>query len=115
MRHPEIRNPNFIMYAVIESGGKQYRVQPGDTIRVERLSNELGEEVAFDRVLLISGDKDTLVGTPHVDGSQVTAEVTAHGRAPKIHVVKFRRRKDSKTRTGHRQHWTEVQIRDIKH
>ncbi len=103
------------MYAVIETGGKQYRVAPGDTIRVERLPHEPGEEIAFDRVLLISESDNTQIGTPTVDGSQVTAQVTAHGRAPKIHVVKFRRRKDSKTRTGHRQHWTEVQIQDIKH
>ena len=101
------------MYAVIETGGKQYRVQPGDVIRVERLETEPGGEVTFERVLLVSDGDDVHVGTPHVEGGQVTAQVTAHGRAPKIHVVKFRRRKNSRTRTGHRQHWTELEIRGI--
>ena len=102
------------MYAVIETGGKQYRVALGDTIRVERLPYEPGDRVTFDRVLLISDSEDIHVGTPTVEGSQVMGQVTEHGRAEKIHVVKFRRRKDSKTRTGHRQHWTEVKIQAIR-
>ncbi len=101
------------MYAVIETGGKQYRVQPGDVIRVERLAHEPGDEVTLDRVLLMADGEQTHIGTPHVEGGQVTAQVTTHGRAPKIHIVKMRRRKNSRTRTGHRQHWTELQIRDI--
>ena len=104
------------MYAVIETGGKQYRVQSGDVIRVEKLDAEPGGEVAFERVLLVSeGDgKGVRVGTPHLEGARVLAEVAEHGRAPKISVLKFRRRKDSRTRTGHRQHWTELRIRDVQ-
>lgn len=102
------------MYAVIETGGKQYRVQPGDIIRVERLAHEPGDKVEFDRVLLVADEKKTHIGTPHVEGGRVAAQVTGHGRAPKIEVVKFRRRKNSRTRTGHRQNWTELEIKDIQ-
>ena len=102
------------MYAVIETGGKQYRVQPGDTIRVERLAGEPGDKVEFDRVLLVADEKKTHIGTPHVKKGRVSAEVTGQGRSPKIHVVKLRRRKNSRTRTGHRQNWTELEIKDIK-
>ena len=102
------------MYAVIETGGKQYRVQPGDVIRVERLAHEPGDKVEFDRVLLVADEKETHIGTPHVEGGRVAAQVTSHGRAPKIEVVKFRRRKNSMTRTGHRQNWTELEIKDIQ-
>ncbi len=102
------------MRAVIETGGKQYRVQPGDIIRVERLAREPGERVEFDRVLLVSDDGSAHVGAPLVEGGRVAAQVTRHGRSPKIRVVKFRRRKNSRTRTGHRQNWTELEIQDIK-
>ena len=102
------------MYAVIETGGKQYRVRPGDVIRVERLAHEPGDKIEFDRVLLVADEKNTHIGTPHVKGGRVAAQVTGHGRAPKIEVVKFRRRKNSRTRTGHRQHWTELEIKDIQ-
>lgn len=102
------------MYAVIETGGKQYRVQPGDVIRVERLAGEPGDKIEFDRVLLVADEKKTHIGTPHVERGRVAAQVTGHGRAPKIEVVKFRRRKNSRTRTGHRQNWTELEIKDIQ-
>ena len=102
------------MYAVIETGGKQYRVQPGDIIRVERLAHEPGDKVEFDRVLLVADKEKTHVGTPHVEGGRVAAQVTSHGRAPKIEIVKLRRRKNSRTRTGHRQHWTELEIKGIR-
>ena len=102
------------MYAVIQTGGKQYRVSPGDVIRVERLEDEVGADVVFDRVLLVSDDETVHVGTPLVKDGKVTAQVTALGRAPKIEVVKFRRRKDSQTKTGHRQNWTELKIQDIQ-
>lgn len=102
------------MYAVIETGGKQYRVQPGDVIRVERLAGEPGDKIEFDRVLLVADEKKTHIGTPHVEGGRVAAQVTSHGRAPKIEVVKFRRRKNSRTRIGHRQNWTELEIKDIQ-
>ena len=102
------------MFAVIETGGKQYRVQPGDVIRVEQLAGEPGDEIKFDHVLLVGDDEKTHIGTPHVEGGSVAAELSCHGRAPKIHVVKFRRRKNSRTRTGHRQNWTELKITDIR-
>lgn len=104
------------MYAVIETGGKQYRVASGDVLRVEKLAAEPGSDVTFDRVLMVAGDEDgdVRVGTPTVEGARVTAEVTEHGKAPKIRVVRFRRRKDSSTRTGHRQNWTELRIRAVE-
>ena len=102
------------MYAVIETGGKQYRVQPGDVIRVEQLAGEPGDKIEFDRVLLVADEENTHIGMPHVEGGRVAAQVTGQGRAPKIEVVKFRRRKNSKTRTGHRQNWTELEITGIQ-
>ena len=102
------------MYAVIQTGGKQYRVQPGDLIRVERLVHEPGDEIEFDRVLLVVDEQNIHIGAPLVEGGRVAAQVTGHGRAPKIKVVKLRRRKNSRTQTGHRQHWTELQITGIQ-
>lgn len=104
------------MYAVIETGGKQYRVASGDVIRVEKLDAAPGSEVAFDRVLLVAGEEGAAprVGTPHLEGARVTAAVTTHGRAPKLSVLRFRRRQNSKSRIGHRQHWTELEIRAIE-
>jgi len=102
------------MYAVIKSGGKQYRVAEGDVLRVEKLDAEAGETVTFDDVLLVAdGDKVT-VGTPRVDGGSVSAEVVAEARARKIEIVKFKRRQDYQRHYGHRQHYTEVRITGIK-
>jgi large subunit ribosomal protein L21 len=102
------------MYAVIRSGGKQYRVAEGDVLRVEKLQVEAGETVTFDDVLLVAdGDKVT-VGTPQVDGSSVSAEVVAEARARKVEIVKFKRRQDYQRHYGHRQPYTEVRITGIK-
>ena len=101
------------MYAVIKTGGKQYKVAPGDTLRVESLAGDVGAQVSFDQVLLIAdGDKQT-VGNPLVKGGKVAAEVVKHGRGDKIRIIKHRRRKHYHKEQGHRQHFTEVKITDI--
>ena len=98
------------MYAVIVSGGKQYRVQEGQTLKLEKLSAELGSSVEFDRVLLVGNGEDVKVGAPVVDGARVTAEVVEHGRGKKVQILKFKRRKHHMKRQGHRQWFTQVKI-----
>jgi len=101
------------MYAVIKSGGKQYRVSEGDVLRVEKLDASEGAAYDFNEVLLVAdGDKVT-VGAPTVDGGKVSAEVVRHGRDRKIEVIKFKRRKNYHRKHGHRQHFTEVKITGI--
>jgi large subunit ribosomal protein L21 len=100
-------------YAVIKTGGKQYRVQQGDVLRVELLDAEEGAAVKFDQVLLVGEGESVTVGTPVVDGATVSATVRKHGRADKIRIIKFRRRKHHKKQMGHRQHFTEVEITGI--
>lgn len=102
------------MYAVIRSGGKQYRVAEGDVLRVEKLEAEAGATIEFDQVLMIGGDDDVRIGTPLVEGGRVAAEVVSQGRGRKIEVVKFKRRKDYQRHYGHRQHYTEVKITGIQ-
>jgi large subunit ribosomal protein L21 len=101
------------MYAVIKTGGKQYRVSEGQTLRVELLPAEVGQQVEIDQVLMVSNGDDVKIGAPLVDGSKVTATVKAHGRADKVHIIKFRRRKHHMKRQGHRQYYTELQITGI--
>lgn len=102
------------MYAVIEAGGKQHRVIEGETLKLEKIKNvEVGGSVDFDRVLLIANEGDVKVGAPVVDGAKVTAEVIEHGRHDKVKIIKFRRRKHSMKRQGHRQWYTEVKITGI--
>lgn len=101
------------MFAVFESGGKQHRVSEGDVVQLERLSGEPGQSVEFDRVLLVSEGDDVTVGTPYVEGGKVTAEVMDQGRADKIRVIKFKRRKNYLRRAGHRQQYTKVRITGI--
>lgn len=101
------------MYAVIETGGKQYKVAEGDVIKVEKLDVD-GEAVDFDKVLLISDGADKVVlGTPYVEGGKVSAKITSQGRHRKVEIIKFRRRKHSMKRQGHRQHYTELEITGI--
>lgn len=102
------------MYAVIATGGKQYRVSKGDVIRVEKLEAEAGQSVDFDKVLLVENDGALDVGAPYLKDGKVVAEVVAHGRGGKIEVLKFRRRKSYMRRQGHRQAYTEVRITDVK-
>lgn len=102
------------MYAVIETGGKQYRVSPGQTVEVERLPAELGASVALERVLLVSGDGTTLVGTPTVSGGRVVATVAREGRGKKIIVFKYNAKKRYRRTKGHRQDYTYLMITDIQ-
>lgn len=102
------------MYAVIESGGKQHRVEEGEVLKLEKLEAATGETIEFDRVLMVGAGSDVKIGAPVVDGSKVTAEVVAHGRHEKLRIVKFNRRKHYRNETGHRQWYTEVKITGIK-
>ena len=103
------------MYAVIESGGKQYRVQQGDIIKLEKLAVEPGKNVEFDKVLLQSdGDKNIKIGTPLIKGAKVIGEVIDHGKGKKIDIIKFRRRKHHLKHQGHRQQYTEVKITKVE-
>ncbi|HKJ95422.1 MAG TPA: 50S ribosomal protein L21 [Gammaproteobacteria bacterium] len=102
------------MYAVIRTGGKQYRVSEGDVLRVEKLGAEEGATVEFDQVLMVSDGSDVTVGAPLVDGGKVSAEVVSHGRDRKIEVIKFKRRKNYHRKYGHRQHFTEIKVTGIK-
>ena len=102
------------MYAVIVTGGKQYRVEKGDVIYVEKLDVEAGKTVKFDNVLVLGSDKDTKVGTPNVEGATVSGKVLKHGKAKKVTVFTYRPKKDSKRKMGHRQQFTKVEITAIK-
>jgi large subunit ribosomal protein L21 len=102
------------MYAVIQSGGKQYRVGVGDVIRVEKLDVPAGDNVDLNEVLMVSDGDDVKIGSPTLAGASVTAKVKAHGRGEKIRVVKFRRRKHYRRTAGHRQDYTELEITGIK-
>ncbi len=101
------------MYAVVETGGKQYRVSDGDKFRVEKLSGEVGEEITLDRVLLVSDGEKVQMGSPLVAGASVKAEVVSHGRGRKLVVFKKRRRKGYKRKAGHRQDYTELAVKEI--
>ena len=101
------------MYAVIDVGGSQVRVQQGDRIRVNRMEVEPGDKVTLDRVLLLSSDSETKIGTPSVEGAKVEASVIDNGRDKKIIVFKMKRRKGYRRRNGHRQPFTELQIDSI--
>jgi large subunit ribosomal protein L21 len=101
------------MYAVIESGGKQHRVQQGELLQLEKLEAATGDVLQFDKVLLVGAGAEVSVGAPYVAGSTVSAEVVRHGRHDKIRIIKFRRRKHYKRETGHRQWFTEVRITGI--
>jgi len=101
------------MYAVIVTGGKQYRVSQGDKVRVEKLDAAEGDSVEIDRVLMVVDGDDVKIGTPALDGGKVTAEVTAQGRGDKVDIIKFKRRKHHMKRQGHRQAYTDLTITGI--
>lgn len=101
------------MYAVIRTGGKQYRVSEGQTLRVEKLPGSAGDTITFSDVLLVGGDTPK-VGKPLVAGASVSAQIKGQGKGPKIVVFKFRRRKNYRRKTGHRQPFTELTITGIK-
>lgn len=101
------------MYAVIESGGKQHRVNEGETLKLEKLDVPTGDTIDFDKVLLVGAGSDVKIGAPYVDGGKVTAEVVEHGRHDKVTIIKFHRRKHHRKQAGHRQWYTEVKITGI--
>jgi large subunit ribosomal protein L21 len=101
------------MYAVIKTGGKQYRVAADEKLTIEKVAGEAGAEVVFTDVLMLGGDGVARVGTPALQGAKVVAEVVEQGRAPKVIAFKKRRRKNSRRKRGHRQHQTVVRIKEI--
>lgn len=101
------------MYAVIKTGGKQYRVSTGDKVRIETLDVEVGVEIVLDQVLMVADGATTSVGKPLLAGASVRATVLAHGRGDKVRIFKHRRRKHYMKRGGHRQNYTEVEIGGI--
>jgi large subunit ribosomal protein L21 len=102
------------MYAIVETGGKQYRVEEGSKITVEKLSADAGAQVALDKVLLVGQGGDVTVGAPYVKGAKVTCEVVEHPRGPKITVFHKWRRNDSHKKTGHRQDLTVLTVKSVK-
>ena len=101
------------MYAVIQTGGKQYRVSEGDTLKVEMLAAEAGSDVEIDKVLMVADGDTVQVGRPFIEGGKVIATVKSHGRGKKVRIIKFRRRKHHLKHQGHRQWFTELQITAI--
>jgi large subunit ribosomal protein L21 len=102
------------MHAVIVSGGKQYRVQKGQVLKLEKLEVVAGDTVSFDKILMLSDGENVQIGAPYLLGCSVTADVISQGRADKIRIIKMKRRKHHMKRMGHRQYYTEVKITDIK-
>ena len=102
------------MYAVIRTGGKQARVAPGDSIRVEKLEGTVGDPVELSEVLLLGNEGEPRIGTPLVEGAKVVGTITAQGRGPKITVFKMKRRKGYRRKRGHRQAYTEVRVEKIE-
>lgn len=101
------------MYAVIKTGGKQYKVAPGEKLKIESLVADVGSTVSFDEVLMIANGDSHKIGAPLLAGGKVTAEVLKHGRGDKIRIIKHRRRKNYHKEQGHRQNFTEIQIKEI--
>ncbi len=101
------------MYAVIKTGGKQYRVSSGEKIKVEQLPADVGSQITLDQVLMVADGDKVSIGAPLVAGATVQATVVAHGRGDKVHIFKMRRRKHYRKSGGHRQNYTEIQIDKI--
>jgi large subunit ribosomal protein L21 len=102
------------MFAVIRSGGKQYRVNQGGSLRVEKLAGDVGSEITLDDVLMVGEEGDVKIGAPTVDGASVSGTITAQGRGPKLTVFKMKRRKGYRRKHGHRQDYTEIRVDSIK-
>ena len=107
--HPKV----YVMYAVIETGGKQYRVAPGQTIEVDTIAGDIGSAVEFDRVLALSNEANELVLGDALKTARVRGKIASHGRGDKILVFKFKRKKQYKKTIGHRQNYTRVQVEEI--
>lgn len=101
------------MYAVIVTGGKQYKVAEGEYLKIEKLEVSTGESITFDKVLLVANGEQINIGAPIIDGAKVTAEVVSQGRHDKVRIIKFRRRKHHMKHQGHRQWYTEIKITGI--
>jgi large subunit ribosomal protein L21 len=101
-------------YAIFEAGGQQFRAQTGDSVKVPLMDGKPGAKVSFDQVLLTADGKQIQTGRPTVKGAKVLGEIVEHGKWPKIYVFKFKRRKNYRCKTGHRQQYTEVKITDLK-
>jgi len=101
------------MYAVVKTGGKQYRVSAGEKLRIEQIPAEVGQEIVLDQVLVIADGDALKMGTPLLAGAQVKARVLKHGRGDKVHIFKMRRRKHYRKSQGHRQNYTEIEILGI--
>ena len=102
------------MYAVVKTGGKQYRVSAGEKLKVEQIPADIGAEIVLDQVLLLAEGEDVRMGSPLVDGAAVTARVVSHGRGEKVRIFKMRRRKHYRKTQGHRQSYTELEIVGIR-
>ena len=102
------------MYAVIATGGKQYKVSKGETLRVEKIDGDEGSDIKIDQVLMVADGDKVSVGTPMLDKATVTAKIKAQGRGDKVEIIKFRRRKHSRSQMGHRQSYTEIEVTGIK-
>jgi len=101
------------MYAVIKTGGKQYKVSEGDAVNIEKLTGDPGSEVVFNEVLLVSGDGEPRIGKPYLEGATVTGEIINATKGPKISIFKMKRRKGFRKKTGHRQDLTNLKIKTI--
>lgn len=101
------------MYAIIKTGGKQYRVAEGEVVRIEKLEQDTGSDVQFDQVLLVSKDDNVTVGKPTIAGAKVVGEIVDQIRGKKVEIIKFKRRKHQMKRQGHRQYYTDVKIKQI--
>lgn len=101
-------------YAIVESGGKQYRMEEGLSLKVDRIYAELGTDVLLDKVLLVGGESDVKAGSPYLPEAKVACEVLEHGRDKKIVVFRFWRRKDSRKKQGHRQEFTRIKVKSIQ-
>jgi large subunit ribosomal protein L21 len=101
------------MYAVVRTGGKQYRVSAGEKLKIEHIPAEVGAEIVLDQVLLVADGEDVKMGTPLLSGAQITARVLSHGRGEKVRIFKLHRRKHYRRTQGHRQNYTEIEILGI--
>ena len=102
------------MYAVVRTGGKQFRVEPGEAVRVEKLEGSVGDSIEFSEVLLVGAEDGAKIGTPPVAGAKVLGTITAQGRGPKLIIFKMKRRKGYRRKAGHRQSYTEIRVDKIE-
>jgi large subunit ribosomal protein L21 len=102
------------MYAVIQTGGKQVRVSPGEEVKLEKLPGEVGDSIAFDKVMLVSDGESVKIGKPYLENTSVVGRLTRHGKSRKVLVLKFKKRKGYRRKKGHRQPFSMVKIEDIK-